>query len=190
MEPSPVSTGPKLTRAPRGVPTIVDWRQRRDNGVTGRIYGSSNFDDGERVETSPIVAGDVSNGSIVKTGSGSTYFLSDDQAIKTQNKKAALSAVTSARPGATIKVLDQSPSKVGPTFSKAPRGVPTIVDWRLRRDGGISGRIYGSSNFDAGEKVETSPIVAGEVKNGNIVKTGSGSIYFLSDDQSIKQQTK
>ena len=158
--------------------------------MTGRIYGSPNFDDGERVETSPIVAGDVSNGSIVKTGSGSTYFLSDDQAIKLQNKKAALSAMTSARPGATIKVLESSPAKVGPTFSQAPRGVPTIVDWRQRRDGGITGRIYGSPNFGAGEKVETSQIVAGEVKNGNIVKTGSGSIYFLSDDQSIKQLNK
>jgi len=48
-----------MAKAPRGVPTIVGWTKRRDGGVTGKIYGSPNFNDGERVETSPITSGDT-----------------------------------------------------------------------------------------------------------------------------------
>ena len=202
---------PKLTVAPRGVPTIVDWRQRRDGTIEGKIFGSPNFDDGDRVETSAIVDGDVSNGSVVKTGSGSKYFLSDDQKIKEQNKKAALKAIGSAKKGATISLSffglkdddagesskrdaevksRPSPSRAVPKLTVAPRGVPTIVDWRQRRDGTIEGKIFGSPNFDDGDRVETSAIVDGDVSNGSVVKTGSGSKYFLSDDQKIKEQNK
>jgi len=66
-------------------------------------------------------------------------------------------------------------------LAKAPNGVPTIVEWRSRRDGGISGRIFGSRNFSEGEKVETSPISKGEIQNGMVVTTESGSRYFLSN---------
>jgi hypothetical protein len=76
-EPSPVKkTGKKSVRsAPRGVPTISNWRKNRDGSITGKISGSSNFSQGETVTTSPIASGKIDGGEIVKTGSGSRYFL-------------------------------------------------------------------------------------------------------------------
>jgi hypothetical protein len=43
--------------------------------VTGIITGSRNFPDGERVTTSKIVSGTLASGEVVRTGSGSRYFL-------------------------------------------------------------------------------------------------------------------
>ena len=63
----------------------------------------------------------------------------------------------------------------------APKGVPTVVAWTIRSDGGIAGQVFGSANFKQGERFETSPIVKGEVDNGNVVETASGSRYFLSE---------
>lgn len=71
----------------------------------------------------------------------------------------------------------QQPSPVKPT---APSGVPTISGWRLTGDGSISGRISGSPNFRDGEQVTTSQIVQGRIESGSVVKTGSGSRYFLA----------
>jgi hypothetical protein len=61
----------------------------------------------------------------------------------------------------------------------APKGVPTISGWKLNRDGSISGRVSGSSNFREGEQVTTSPIAQGRIESGSTVRTGSGSSYFL-----------
>jgi hypothetical protein len=95
-------------KAPRGVPTIVRWKQRRDGGITGFIYGSPNFDDGDRVETTAIATGDVANGGVVKTGSGSRYFLSETPPMggkaKGGNDAGALKSLLSAIPGATINL--------------------------------------------------------------------------------------
>lgn len=71
----------------------------------------------------------------------------------------------------------QQPSPAKPT---APSGVPTISGWRLTGDGSISGRISGSPNFRDGEQVTTSQIVQGRIESGSVVKTGSGSRYFLA----------
>ena len=62
----------------------------------------------------------------------------------------------------------------------APKGVPTISGWKLNREGCVSGRISGSSNFRDGEQVTTSPIAQGRIESGSTVKTGSGSKYFLA----------
>jgi hypothetical protein len=67
---------PKATKAPNGVPTIVAWQKRPNNVLSGQIFGSPNFKDGERIETSQIAGGDFENGSVVTTVSGSKYFLS------------------------------------------------------------------------------------------------------------------
>ena len=66
---------PAPKKAPAGVPSLVNWKQNRDGGITGFISGSPAFDEGERVTTSPITAGDVGAGNTVQTGSGSRYFL-------------------------------------------------------------------------------------------------------------------
>ena len=223
----PATKTPTATRAPRGVPTIVGWRKRRDGGVSGRIYGSPNFDDGDRIETTEIVKGDLSNGSVVQTGSGSRYFLSSTPPSSPSSKKGddstAVSSLLSAVPGATLTlsrarrevdaenakrsiesapsprtfslasflgrggddddtpVASPAPKKVTkkPTRT-APRGVPTLSRWRKNRDGSITGFISGSPSFSDGEKVTTSPIAQGNVESEEIVKTGSGSRYFLA----------
>lgn len=65
----------KMKTAPSGVPTIVNWRRNGDRSITGFIKGSKQFDDGEKVTTSPIENGVIRRGELVVTGSGSKYFL-------------------------------------------------------------------------------------------------------------------
>ena len=62
-------------RAPMGVPTVTRWRQNSDQTITGLVKGSRNFDDGSRITTSPITGGIITAGEVVRTGSGSRYFL-------------------------------------------------------------------------------------------------------------------
>ena len=68
---------------------------------------------------------------------------------------------------------------VGSAASKAPAGVPSLVKWRLNNDKSVSGFISGSSSFSEGEKITTSPIISDVISSGQVVKTGSGSKYFL-----------
>jgi chemotaxis protein histidine kinase CheA len=92
----------RVSVAPRGVPTIVNWRKRQDSGISGRIYGSPNFNDGYRVETSEITFGEIANGNVVKTSSGSRYFLSD--VVPSSPNTKGVDNLKSARPGATISL--------------------------------------------------------------------------------------
>jgi hypothetical protein len=72
---APKKSVPTPKAAPRGVPTVSRWKKNSDGSVTGFISGSNAFRDGERVTTSPIKRGKISNGEVVITGSGSKYFL-------------------------------------------------------------------------------------------------------------------
>ena len=73
MPPSAGAKGPvKASTAPRGVPTISKWKQNVDGSISGFISGSTSFDDGDAITTSPI-KGDASG--VVQTTSGSKYFL-------------------------------------------------------------------------------------------------------------------
>lgn len=74
-------------------------------------------------------------------------------------------------------VKKQPPAKQQPV--SAPQGVPTLSGWKLNGDGTITGSISGSPNFRNGERVTTSPIRQGRLEKGSVVKTGSGSQYFL-----------
>ena len=76
-------------------------------GITGRIYGSSNFSEGEIVETSPITKGIIDNGEVVQTSSGSRYFLSPESAVKMANMRAAMKDLNAAKPGSTITLTKQ-----------------------------------------------------------------------------------
>jgi hypothetical protein len=72
-EPSKTLAQPKIvSSAPRGVPVISSWTQGRDGSITGRISGSPNFRDGERVTTSPVSLS-AAGGTVVQTSSGSRY---------------------------------------------------------------------------------------------------------------------
>ncbi len=215
-------------------------------GISGRIYGSPNFEDGDFIETSPISNGKIENGSVVATKSRSRYFLSSETAVKKANIMAAFKDLAGAKPGATITLtkerkdreaeaaikaiekakprstfslfglgmsdLDEKPqakkAPVNPTPKKqtlfgapkkkapvkatpkkktpapkakaAPKGVPTLNQWSMNRDGSVSGKISGSPSFREGEQVTTSMIVNGRLESGQVVTTGSGSRYFLA----------
>jgi hypothetical protein len=76
-------------------------------GISGRIYGSSNFEDGDFIETSPISNGKIENGSVVGTKSKSRYFLSAETAVKKSNIMAAFKDLAGAKPGATITLTKE-----------------------------------------------------------------------------------
>jgi len=118
-----------------------------------------------------------------------------------QPSASAIKAAEKARPGASISLfgLGGAPSKTKSTAPKstaakpsrkpasksvprptAPRGVPSLTGWKQNGDRTISGNISGSPNFRNGERITTSPIAQGEVTSGKIVKTASGSRYFLN----------
>jgi hypothetical protein len=105
----------------------------------------------------------------------------------------AKAAASEVKPRATFSIFDltggsppqkkNAPNKPTPPTSKpsqAPRGVPSILSWRKNFDGSITGNISGSPNFGEGEKITTSPIIEGIISVGQVVKTGSGSRYFLA----------
>ena len=60
--------------------------------------------------------------------------------------------------------------------------MPSIRKWKLNGDGSVSGAIFNSPNFDEGEVITTSAITSGNVGSNAVVKTGSGSRYFLEGD--------
>ena len=105
--------------------------------------------------------------------------LKKSPSIKVQTKKVAPKKSPSLKV-ATKGIPKKSPSlKVAPKKNSAPPGVPKMAKWRKNRDGSVTGFISGSRNFDEGEKITTSPIVKGDIANGSLVQTGSGSKYFL-----------
>mmetsp|Transcript_25185 Transcript_25185/g.30431 ORF Transcript_25185/g.30431 Transcript_25185/m.30431 type:complete len:981 (+) Transcript_25185:49-2991(+) len=62
---------------------------------------------------------------------------------------------------------------------RAPRGVASLCKWKRNRDGSITGYVSNSKHFSNGELITTSPLLNKNVKGGNIVRTASGSKYFL-----------
>lgn len=171
---TPPQTG--LSRAPKDVPTISKWEKNSDNSVTGFIKGSFSFGEGEAVTTSPI-RGTIAGGSVVETASGSRYFLAPMKETSTPSKRAAPKKAPVPKKAPAVKKAPVA--KKAPPPKRAPRGVPSLVNWRKNRDGSVTGFITGSPNFEEGEKITTSPIASGEISDGNVVQTGSGSKYFL-----------
>jgi hypothetical protein len=60
----------RVEAPPRGVPVITKWRQNSDRSISGFISGSSNFEEGEAVTTSPI-NGEAIAKAVVTTETGS-----------------------------------------------------------------------------------------------------------------------
>jgi len=117
---------------------------------------------------------------------GATITLTRIQREK--EAKAAQEVLAKAKPRATISLFgitfgEEEPASMNQETKmatrKAPRGVPTIGRWRKNRDGSVTGFITGSPNFSEGERITTSPIASGAVISGSIIRTGSGSKYFL-----------
>ena len=75
LEELPAPGAKSTKKAPMGVPTLSRWRQNSDKSITGLVSGSRGFGDGQRITTSPIASGTIGPGEVIKTGSGSRYFL-------------------------------------------------------------------------------------------------------------------
>lgn len=104
-------------------------------------------------------------------------------ALKKAKAKEAEKILSEAKPRATIslgffgfgqksnqeKEEDSSESSAG-----APRGVPTLKNWRQNSDGSLTGLIYGSKVFGAGESITTSTI-GGNLAENTVVSTKTGS---------------
>ncbi len=131
------------------------------------ITGSKAFSDSESITTSPITT-DSADSALVQTLSGSKYYLAPK----------GTKPPASSSPRAPAK---KAAAKVSPAPKKmaAPRGVPKISKWRQNRNKSITGLISGSPNFNEGERITTSAITSGTVQAGQVVKTGSGSRYYL-----------
>ena len=71
---TPAAQTKAVSVAPKGVPSIRNWRQNPDGSITGQIFESPAFPDGEEITTSPI-KGAGADGIVVQTNSGSRYFL-------------------------------------------------------------------------------------------------------------------
>ena len=62
--------------------------------------------------------------------------------------------------------------------STPPKGIPVLSSWKQNTDGSISGLISGSSAYDTGDAITTSPIV-GNALGGAVVQTRTGSKYVF-----------
>jgi len=189
----------KMAVAPRGVPTLYNWRQNRDKSITGFIAGSKSYSDGESVTTSPL-ASETAFGALVQTATGSKYYLAAKgtkppkapalaKPVNTRSTFSLGKAVSRPNPTAASAVRTfslgkpQAATQRPPSKSKAkkpvPRGVPKLAKWRKNRDSTITGIISGSPSYDEGDRVTTSVIVSGTTESGEVVQTGSGSKYYL-----------
>merc|ERR1711935_1083017 len=172
-------SAPKMaSKAPRGVPAISNWKQNRDGSISGRVFGSNLFDEGESVTTSAITS-DAIDGSVVQTLSGSKYYLQPKEAAKSKGGI----GLKNFMPSGTISIssgFSEFTSGSPKSNKKAPKGVPSLSGWKKNRDDSVSGLISGSPNFNEGERITTSPIESGKLEDGQVVTTGSGSKYFLN----------
>ena len=140
----------------QGIPVLYDWSFSSDTkSLSGKIRGSRNFPDDAIVGTSALTTSFPFAGTIVATESGSRYYL--DLAATDNNGKANENT-------AEEQLL------------------PEIRSWTQRDDGSISGQVYHSQTGAAnGDFIVTSPIAnQGDVTEGGIVETASGSRYYLS----------
>lgn len=86
---------------------------------------------------------------------------------------------TSTKPAFSFFGGGKSDNKKSATAAP-PAGVPVINKFKQNRDGSVTGFITGSAAFREGERVTTSKLAANQtVESGNVVKTVSGSKYFL-----------
>ena len=64
------SDNPSTGHKKGGIPTLVSWKQNHDGCIFGYVKGSSSFDDGQALLTSPI-RGEVVGGTVIETVTGS-----------------------------------------------------------------------------------------------------------------------
>ena len=169
-------------------PVLSRWKQNRDDSITGFVSNSDDFEENERITTSPIVD-PAAGGSVVRTASGSRYFLADDAKSTGGNPFGAFGkkpAKTAPAPP-VAEVQRSTGGNLFGAFGKKPKeaagppGVPTLSKWEENDDGSITGRVNNSDSFDKNELINTSPLRKNSrPRKGAIVVTGSGSQYYLT----------
>ena len=202
-------------KAPDDVPIIKSWELHHSGGIIGVIYGCSYANDGDYIETSPIVDGEIDNFSVVSTSSGSRYFLSGDsnpnhnlstfQDVRIPNRSTiTLSSISppgqerQTRPTFSLfDLFDDVSERISngplnfhqsqthqlsqPSSDNMPlASTPTLTDWVFNANGSITGYIFGSTRIGDGVLITTSPIVDGEKKQFETVRSASGSLYYLT----------
>jgi chemotaxis protein histidine kinase CheA len=207
-------TASKVEQPPRGVPVIKSWKRRRDGtlflsgfscvllynltllrcstgGVSGRIFGSPSFKDGEVLETSPISKGTIESGSVVMTVSGSRYFLSSENAVKKANIMAAIKDMTAAKPGATITLTKERKGRQAKAATEAlksakPRATFSLFGLGLGAvDEGLPPPARAPQPATAASAPRGVPIMTRWKKNrdGSITGIISGSKSFKDGEQ-------
>ena len=109
----------------------------------------------------------------------------DNMKFQRESAKALEISVFAGKPSASEFTLKSSPERTSQikNKSKAPGGIATISKWRRNRNGSISGLIFNSKIADDGDSITTSP-VKGNVEEGTIIETCSGSRYAVSNEYS------
>lgn len=202
---------------------MKSWEVRNNGGIIGLIYDSPYADDGDYVETSPIIEGAIDNFSVVSTLSGTRYFLSGDppedsldtlenfKDERIPNRTRQGTITLSPPPQQRQQQQQQSPRSTFSLFNLfdggggettnnnmrtylhgppqplpppspdkvPPEGTPALTGCVFNNDGTITGYVFGSPNVGDGVLITTSPIVGGERKPFETVRTASGSLYFL-----------
>jgi hypothetical protein len=70
-------------------------------------------------------------------------------------------------------------AKSAAAATPATKPIPRLARWQQNVDGSITGFISGTSQYRRDEQITTSPVKLGRIASGNVVRTGSGSRYYL-----------
>jgi hypothetical protein len=70
-------------------------------------------------------------------------------------------------------------SKSSATATPSTKPIPRLAKWQQNVDGSITGFISGTTQYRRDEQITTSPVKLGRIASGNVVRTGSGSRYYL-----------
>lgn len=143
----------------RTLASVTMWSQNEDGSITGIVERSSSFDRGVRITTSPIL-GNAYEGAVVVTASGNQYKLGEKDT----------SYVTGANAADLLMGFFDG-------FQKTQK-TALLFDWKVNKDGTLTGTVSKKKGFNDGAKITTSPVID-EIGPGRVVRTLGGSYYRL-----------
>ncbi|KAL3945138.1 MAG: hypothetical protein SGBAC_000806 [Bacillariaceae sp.] len=139
--------------------SVTMWSLNEDGSITGIVERSSSFDRGVRITTSPIL-GNVYEGAVVVTASGNQYQLGEKDTSSVSGGNAA---------DLFMGFFDG--------FQKTQK-TALLFDWKVNKDGTLTGTVSKKKGFNDGAKITTSPVID-EIGPGREVRTLGGSYYRL-----------
>jgi hypothetical protein len=153
-------------------------------GVSGLLFGSTIATDGDYIETSPIATGNLENGSIVTTRSGSLYFLSSESGKKIADTISTGKDLEPTRRSGTITI-----TKAIKNNDKKPKKIPRTAQKKILRStfslanlGSIFNKTSKQSDFkDPGQGIPT--LTCWDInKDGTITGIITGSTNIQDGD--------